>query len=129
MYDQWVSFFVGEELFACPVTAVREIMPYREPVPVPGGPQEVEGILNVRGEIVPVVSGSSYVGSEVQGELERILIFESEEGSIGVSVNQVGHILPVDEQDIDRGGQLEPPLLGTVLTEGRIVVLVKSPAV
>lgn len=57
-----MSFSLGSEIFACNIKKIQEVIPYQEPTPAPGSPIEVEGILNVRGDIVPIISGEKISG-------------------------------------------------------------------
>ncbi len=52
---QVVTFGLGEEIFAVPVTMVREILDYRPAFRVPGGPAWMLGITDVRGQGVPMI--------------------------------------------------------------------------
>ncbi|MFD1035071.1 chemotaxis protein CheW [Sphingomonas hankookensis] len=52
---QVVTFGLGEEMFAVPVTMVREILDYRPAFRVPGGPAWMLGITDVRGQGVPMI--------------------------------------------------------------------------
>ncbi|WP_294322329.1 chemotaxis protein CheW [uncultured Sphingomonas sp.] len=52
---QVVTFGMGEEVFAVPVTMVREILDYRPAFRVPGGPAWMLGITDVRGQGVPMI--------------------------------------------------------------------------
>ena len=52
---QLVTFKVGGEEFGLDVFAVHEILRYSEPTPVPRAPVFVEGVIDVRGTLVPVV--------------------------------------------------------------------------
>jgi len=129
---QWVSFCLGEEVFAYQISEVKEIIPYQEPVPVPGAPENVQGVLNVRGEIVPVVSTAKMVGA-AQGEAERIIILESHEGPLGMSVDSVGEIISVDPDAIDYEAGKTETIKGTVLHNEHLVILMdfldcKAPA-
>lgn len=52
---QVVTFGLGDEVFAVPVAMVREILDYRPAFHVPGGPQWMLGITDVRGQGVPMI--------------------------------------------------------------------------
>lgn len=52
---QVVEFALGDEVFAVPVTLVREILDYSQPFHVPNGPGYFVGLTDVRGEGVPTV--------------------------------------------------------------------------
>jgi purine-binding chemotaxis protein CheW len=53
---QLCAFFVGDEEFAIDIMRVDEILQPRKPTPVPGAPSFVEGVLNLRGTILPVIN-------------------------------------------------------------------------
>ena len=107
--DQWISFEVGEETYVHPVDEIKEIIPYADPVPVPGSPRVTEGILNVRGSVVAVLSSRVLFGFET-GSLDkgRIIIFEMGKDQFGVSVDSVGDIVNFQSNQVewsDQGGQ------------------------
>lgn len=53
---QFVTFFVGDEVFAVPMAPVREIIRVPEAVRVPLSPPSLEGLANLRGLVLPVIS-------------------------------------------------------------------------
>ena len=52
---QLVVFSLAEEEYGIPITLVQEIIRYSAPRPIPGSPFHVEGVINLRGRIIPVV--------------------------------------------------------------------------
>lgn len=52
---QYVTFSLGEEVFAVPVEVVREILDYEEAFKIPNGPDYLLGLRNVRGQGVPTI--------------------------------------------------------------------------
>jgi purine-binding chemotaxis protein CheW len=52
---QFVTFSLGEEIFAVPVQVVREILDHEEPFKIPHGPEYLLGLRDVRGQGVPVI--------------------------------------------------------------------------
>ncbi|MEH3038697.1 MAG: chemotaxis protein CheW [Sphingomonas paucimobilis] len=75
---QVVTFGMGEEVFAVPVTMVREILDYRPAFRVPGGPAWMLGITDVRGQGVPMIDLRMRLGlSPVEPTLAtRVLIVD-----------------------------------------------------
>lgn len=53
---QLCAFFVGDEEYAIDIMRVEEILQPRKPTPVPGAPSFVQGVLNLRGTILPVIN-------------------------------------------------------------------------
>ena len=53
--DAFVTFTVADHLFGVPVMRVQDILTPQDIAPVPGGPPEVRGLINLRGRIVTVI--------------------------------------------------------------------------
>ena len=83
---QWVTFQLEEETYGINVMQVREVLRYSEIAPVPGAPDYVLGIINLRGNVVTVIDTRSRFGL-MQGEITdntRIIVIESERQVIGI---------------------------------------------
>ncbi len=59
---QWVTFQLEEETYGINVMQVREVLRYTEIAPVPGAPDYVLGIINLRGNVVTVIDTRSRFG-------------------------------------------------------------------
>ena len=59
---QWVTFQLEEETYGINVMQVREVLRYSEIAPVPGAPDYVLGIINLRGNVVTVIDTRSRFG-------------------------------------------------------------------
>ncbi len=75
---QVVEFGLGKDIFAVPVSLVREILDYAPPQHVPGGPSHFLGLTDVRGQGVPTLDLRRRLGlAGVEPTLAtRILIFD-----------------------------------------------------
>lgn len=106
--EQWISFTLGSEIYVHAIDTVREIIPYSRPVPVPGTAAEVEGVLNVRGEVVPILSGRTLLelGDEPPDEHWRIIILEIASGLTGLCVDAVREIVTFPAAAIEPNGQV-----------------------
>jgi purine-binding chemotaxis protein CheW len=62
--SQCVTFCLGPEVFAVPVSMVREILDYRDAFRIPDGPAFLLGLIDVRGHGVPVVDLRAKLGME-----------------------------------------------------------------
>ena len=77
---QWVTFQLEEETYGINVMQVREVLRYTEIAPVPGAPEYVLGIINLRGSVVTVIDTRSRFNL-MEGEVTdntRIIVIESE---------------------------------------------------
>ncbi len=124
---QLVVFTLGAEEYGVPITLVQEIIRYTPPRPIPGSPPHVEGVINLRGRIIPVVDLRSRFGaSGERPEEAKIVIVELSEATVGTIVDEVKEVLTVS------GDQTEPPpegvgdaeyLEAVAKLEGRLLVI------
>jgi len=86
-----VVFSVGGQEYALPIAAVREIINWTAPTPVPESPPWVDGVISVRGEVMPVVAMARRFGLPQQrtGDDARIIILEVGGRSAGLIVDDV----------------------------------------
>ncbi len=90
--EQWLCFRVKDEIYAHQVQQVHEIISYKRPVPVPGSPRCVEGVLNIRGEVVTVISCRHLLGLDSAVQSEHIVVLDTVVGLLGVTVDSVDQI-------------------------------------
>ncbi|GAK84909.1 positive regulator of CheA protein activity [Vibrio ponticus] len=100
---QWVTFQLEEETYGINVMQVREVLRYTEIAPVPGAPDYVLGIINLRGNVVTVIDTRSRFGL-MEGEITdntRIIVIESEHQVIGILVDSVAEVVYLRSSEID----------------------------
>ena len=100
-YQQLVTFELLGEIFALPILDVREIIRPTNITPVPQAPGFVEGVINLRGQIIPVVDLRKRFGLASQAHSEDTRIIVVELGSqlvVGLMVDGVREVerLPTD---------------------------------
>lgn len=124
--QQWLCFRIEDETYAHPVNQVREILDYLSPVPVPGAQSCVEGVLNVRGEIVTIVSSKQLLGlDEAVNDSEHIIVLETASGLVGVTVDEVKKISVLADEDmmpVERN-QDSSPVKGTINHDDQLLIL------
>ncbi|KMV30610.1 chemotaxis protein CheW [Photobacterium swingsii] len=100
---QWVTFQLEDETYGINVMQVREVLRYSEIAPVPGAPDYVIGIINLRGNVVTVIDTRSRFGL-MPGEISdntRIVIIEAEKQVIGILVDSVAEVVYLRSSEID----------------------------
>ena len=100
---QWVTFQLEEETYGINVMQVREVLRYTDIAPVPGAPDYVLGIINLRGNVVTVIDTRSRFGL-IEGEVTdntRIIVIESEKQVIGILVDSVAEVVYLRSSEID----------------------------
>jgi len=108
---QYICFQVGEARYALPLGPVAQVLRFENVTPVPMAPGFVEGILNLGGEVVPVVNLRSRFGLErgQPSRRSRVLVVERDGVKHGLLVDGVKEILELEDASILTGG---PPLAG-----------------
>ena len=100
---QWVTFQLDRETYGINVMQVQEVLRYTEIAPVPGAPDYVLGIINLRGNVVTVIDTCSRFGlppAEVS-ENSRIVIIEADKQVIGIMVDSVAEVVYLRSSEID----------------------------
>ncbi len=130
--QQLVTFRLGEDLFAADIYSVERVLRYQPPTPIPNVPEWVDGVIEYRGRIIPVIDLRLRFGLErVEPRPEsRILVFSVGNDWIGAVVDAV---LEVASPTSD---QLAPPpplfrglsaefLRGVVRRNDRLIVFLE----
>ena len=94
---QMVTFVLDKEEYASAIGDLREIIKIREIVPIPGSPEFIAGIINVRGQIVVVIDIEKRFSLKRENEIEplHIIIAEVENTVFGILVDEVTGVLRV----------------------------------
>ncbi len=107
--SQYLTFRLGDEIFALDVAQVREVLDMSTITKVPGTPDFMRGVINVRGNVVPVMDLRLKFGmSRTENSVDtRIIVMEiSMDGEvtvIGTLADSVNEVIDLD------AGQIEPP--------------------
>lgn len=108
--NQMVCFAVGKEEFAVDIMKVQEIIKMPNITRVPNAPEFLEGIINLRGVVIPVIDfkkrfGVPDVGENREAE-KRIVVVDIRGKTIGLIVDKVTQVVKLDATQIS-----EPPEL------------------
>lgn len=109
---QLVVFDLASEHYGVDISDVREIIRMQNITKVPGATSYVEGIINLRGKVLPVLDLRKRLGLKVaeQTEESRIVVIDITDGEAGVIVDAVTEVLRVPNSSI------EPP--ASMVTQG-----------
>jgi len=95
-----LAFEVGGSVFACDMEAFREIVPAQRTTRLPGAPETVCGLINLRGTIVTVIDGGVVLGKRPCARTSGlILLADYFDRLVGVGVDDVRdiHDVPIDQ--------------------------------
>lgn len=108
---QMVTFKSAQEEYAIDIQLVKEIIRPPAITRVPKSPEYIKGVINLRGNIVPVISLSKRLDDQesVLTEQSRIVIVTVDDISFGIIVDSVTEVNYLKEEDIET-----PDLVSTV---------------
>lgn len=127
---QLVAFRLGKETYAVDIQQVQEIIRMQHITQVPGAPSFVEGVINLRGRIVPVIDLRQRLGlprGERTGET-RIVVVEVPPHRVGMVVDAVEEVFRIQEEEIEPPSSLvasiqEKYLRGVGKSGDRLIIL------
>lgn len=111
--DKYLTFTLGKEIFAINIQAVREIQDLSETTRIPLAPDYMRGVVNLRGNAVPVLDLKQRLGLERTERTinTRIIIIEKKDGSVvtlvGAIADSVKEVIEIDKEHIS-----PPPKMG-----------------
>jgi purine-binding chemotaxis protein CheW len=127
---QVVGFRIGNETFGVRIGSVREIVRVPEITAVPSAPETVEGVINLRGKIIPVMDLRKRFGqTEIQPDKKnRILVVELDNKLVGLIVNAASEVLRIAPSEIEAPGNLfaegeSSYVTGVGKLKGRLIIL------
>ncbi len=99
---------VGDEEFAVPILSVQEINRMMQITRVPQSPDFVEGVINLRGKIIPVIDLRKRFGLQAaeQSADSRIIVVEVASRVIGFTVDQVNEVLRISPEIVEPPPQM-----------------------
>lgn len=105
---QFVIFKLDEEEYGIDIINVKEIGIYKEPVKVPNAPNFIEGIINYRGEVIPIVNLKKRfnLNNLLINKNTRVIIININDKQIGFVVDEASQTIRLDESDIEKAPEL-----------------------
>jgi len=88
---------VGDDRYAITADRVREVVTDPRSTVVPGMPASVIGLVNVRGEVVPLLDTGAILGLEVVGSAAFAVVVHSSEGPAALTVTELPDVIALDD--------------------------------
>lgn len=129
---QLVVFQLGKEEYGIPIKIVQEIIMPQEMTKIPRAPKFIEGVINLRGNIVPVIDGCKrfQVDRSLSGKTaadERIVVIDIDKQVLGIIVNDVSEVINVAKAFIDSNpaslGDDSELIIGIAKIDKRLLIL------
>jgi purine-binding chemotaxis protein CheW len=129
--QEFLSFVLGAEHYALDIMSVKEIRGYEKVTQIANAPSFIKGVINLRGDIVPIVDLriKFNIGEATYNEFTIVIMLNIAERIVGIVVDGVSDVIRLAEGDV------RPPpefgvafdiryLLGLVAIEEQMVILV-----
>ena len=127
---QLVSFKLGEEEFGVDILQVQEIIRMQSITRVPNAPHFVEGVINLRGKVIPIIDLRKRfdLGDHERDKNTRIVVVKIDEIVVGLIVDEVSEVLRIPADTVEP----PPPIIagiesdfikGVGKLEGRLLIL------
>ncbi|HWQ30548.1 MAG TPA: chemotaxis protein CheW [Negativicutes bacterium] len=128
---QLVIFQLNGQAYGIDIFKVNEIVPYTKPTQIPNSPAFLEGVLNLRGRVIPIISLKKRFNLENAGTDDRTRIIVSNTGGkvAGFVVDEASEVLTVNKESIepvsDIVSSISQKYIGGVgkLSNGRMYIL------
>ncbi|MCK9239814.1 chemotaxis protein CheW [Desulfocurvus sp.] len=100
---QLVTFSIGEEEFGVDILKVQEIIRTMEITRVPKAPDFVEGVINLRGNVIPIIDLRKRFGLETRAHDKhtRIIVIEINNMIVGFVVDSVSEVLRIPANTVE----------------------------
>lgn len=101
---QFSTFFVADLFFGVDVLRVQEVLRFQPMTRVPLAPEIVEGLINLRGQLVTAIDMRRrlHLPLRAPGEAPMNMVIRTEEGAVSLLVDEIGDVLDVDAAAFER---------------------------
>lgn len=123
---QLVLFLLDKEIYGVPINQVKEIILYAQATRLPTVAAYIEGIISLRGKIVPVIDLAKKLNLDISKNKARIaLIVEADNTEIGILVDDVTEVICLQDSAIELlpVGITNKYISGIGKVEGRLLIL------
>lgn len=129
---QYIAFTIGHELYGISINSVQEVIRYTEIKRLPHSPDFLLGVLNLRGNIIPIVGLREKFHLEKinYDETTRIIVVNHKSKLIGLVVDEVSRVLNIPDENIETNPEMlndrtKALISGVARVENEVVILLE----
>jgi purine-binding chemotaxis protein CheW len=133
---QFIGFSVGEEEYGLELLRVKEVIRMRQITWLPKVPSFVKGIINLRGDVIPIIDLRDKFGLESRGDTTqtRVVVVEMEGRLTGLVVDSASQVVRIAVDQIDlpppvSGGFSQKLITGVGKIDDRLVILLNADSI
>ena len=131
-HQQFLTFHLGEEMFAIGILSIREIIEYGVVTDVPMTPPFIRGVINLRGTVLPIIDLGARFGLETSEPTARHVIMVAHIGGrmVGLLVDAVSDILQMSDAAVQptpdvASDRVKTFVKGIFSIDGRMISLIE----
>jgi purine-binding chemotaxis protein CheW len=104
MTGQFSTFFVADLFFGVNVLHVQEVLRYQPMTPVPQAPDVIEGLINLRGQIVTAIDMRKRLRlpARAENKTPMNIVVRTSDGAVSLLVDEIGDVLHMDAVAYER---------------------------
>src|ERR1700722_6926737 len=102
--EQFSTFFVADLFFGVDVLNVQEVLRFQPMTPVPQAPEVIEGLINLRGQIVTAIDMRRRLGlpPRPSGQSPMNVVVRPSDGAVSLLVDEIGDVMQIDASTYER---------------------------
>lgn len=131
--QQFCTFLLEGSLFGVPVPQVQEVIRFHPITRVPLAPEVVEGMINLRGQIVIAIDLRRKLSlhAREKGALPVNVVVRRAEGAVSLMVDEIGDVVEVEDSTFEAPpetlrGPVRAMILGVHKLEGRLMLVLDT---
>lgn len=130
---QMIIFNIGKEEYAVKITSIQEIIQNQPTTKIPKTPEFLEGLINLRGKVIPVIDGKKKILLDKTETIvsnfrdKKVIILDIEGEITGLVVDEVSEVINVKKQDIEStpvtNNENDDLILGVTQYKGKVLII------
>ncbi|MGL5833205.1 MAG: chemotaxis protein CheW, partial [Waterburya sp.] len=102
---QFTTFYLNETYFGIDIQTIQEVIRHRPTTPIPLAPDDICGLIDLRGQILPVIDLQSRLGMETDTaitadrEQYNIILRDDDDELVSLLIGEIGDVLELADED------------------------------
>jgi purine-binding chemotaxis protein CheW len=107
---RYLTFMLGSENYAVPLGKIQEVIAYSEPTRMPNTPLHFKGVINLRGQVIPIIDLRLKLkfNEAPRSQETAIIILDLNPLCVGIVVDQIDAVMAISAEDLS-----DPPEIGS----------------
>jgi purine-binding chemotaxis protein CheW len=132
--NQFTTFYLNDTYFGIDVQTIQEVIRHRSTTPIPLAPGDICGLIDLRGQILPVIDLQSRLGIETDTAIRadeeqyNIILRDDDDELVSLLIGEIGDVLELADEDFEPPiatlqGTIRPFLRGAYKLSDRLLLI------